>query len=69
MRFAHDGTYAVVAWLDDAPKHPVWYHSLKMNPHVELQDRDRRSSAHLLARRRERPEVFRSAEARNLGHR
>jgi deazaflavin-dependent oxidoreductase (nitroreductase family) len=39
MRVAHDGTYAVVASLGGAPKHPVWYHNLKKNPHVELQDR------------------------------
>jgi F420H(2)-dependent quinone reductase len=39
MRVAHDGTYAVVASLGGAPKHPLWYHNLKKNPHVELQDR------------------------------
>jgi deazaflavin-dependent oxidoreductase (nitroreductase family) len=40
MRVEHDGVYAVVASLGGAPKHPVWYHNLKENPHVELQDRD-----------------------------
>jgi deazaflavin-dependent oxidoreductase (nitroreductase family) len=39
MRVEHQGTYAVVASLGGAPKHPVWYHYLKANPHVELQDR------------------------------
>ena len=39
MRVEHDGLYAVVASLGGAPKHPVWYHNLKKNPHVELQDR------------------------------
>ncbi len=39
MRVEHDGVYAVVASLGGAPKHPVWYHNLKQNPHVELQDR------------------------------
>ncbi len=39
MRVEHDGIYAVVASLGGAPKHPVWYHNLKKNPHVELQDR------------------------------
>jgi F420H(2)-dependent quinone reductase len=39
MRVDHDGIYAVVASLGGAPKHPVWYHNLKKNPHVELQDR------------------------------
>jgi len=38
MRVEHDGTYAVVASQGGAPKHPVWYHNLKANPHVELQD-------------------------------
>jgi deazaflavin-dependent oxidoreductase (nitroreductase family) len=39
MRVEHDGTYAVVASLGGAPRHPVWYHNLKKNPKVELQDR------------------------------
>ena len=39
MRVENDGVYAVVASLGGAPKHPVWYHNLKKNPHVELQDR------------------------------
>src|SRR5512132_4544073 len=38
MRVEHDGEYAIVASLGGAPKHPVWYHNLKKNPHVELQD-------------------------------
>jgi deazaflavin-dependent oxidoreductase (nitroreductase family) len=38
MRVEHDGVYAVVASLGGAPKHPVWYHNLKANPLVELQD-------------------------------
>lgn len=38
MRVEHDGVYAVVASLGGAPKHPVWFHNLKANPHVELQD-------------------------------
>jgi deazaflavin-dependent oxidoreductase (nitroreductase family) len=39
MRVEHGGAYAVVASLGGAPDHPVWYHNLKANPHVELQDR------------------------------
>ena len=39
MRFEHEGVYAVVASLGGAPKNPAWYHNLKANPHVELQDR------------------------------
>ena len=38
MRVEHEGAYAVVASQGGAPKHPVWYHNLKANPHVELQD-------------------------------
>ena len=38
MRVEHDGEYAVVASLGGAPNNPVWYHNLKKNPHVELQD-------------------------------
>lgn len=40
MRVEHDGEYAVVASLGGAPNNPVWYHNLKKNPHVELQDGD-----------------------------
>lgn len=38
MRVEHEGRYAVVASLAGAPKHPVWYHNLRADPHVELQD-------------------------------
>jgi len=38
MRVEHEGEYAVVASLGGAPKHPVWYHNVKANPRVELQD-------------------------------
>ena len=38
MRVEHNGEYAVVASLGGAPKHPVWYHNVLANPHVELQD-------------------------------
>lgn len=38
MRVEHDGTYAIVASRGGAAKNPVWYHNLKTNPHVELQD-------------------------------
>lgn len=38
MRVEHDGDYAVVASLGGAPQHPVWYHNIVANPHVELQD-------------------------------
>ena len=38
MRVEDDGRYAVVASLGGAPTHPVWYHNLVANPHVELQD-------------------------------
>ncbi len=38
MRVEHDGEYAVVASRGGAPQHPVWYHNVVANPHVELQD-------------------------------
>ena len=38
MRVEHEGSYAVVASLGGAPRHPVWYYNLKGHPHVELQD-------------------------------
>lgn len=38
MRVEHEGVYAVVASLGGAPEHPVWYHNLTANSHVELQD-------------------------------
>ena len=38
MRVEHGGEYAIVASLGGAPKHPVWYHNVVKNPHVELQD-------------------------------
>src|SRR5262245_16494991 len=40
MRVEHDGHYAVVASKGGAATNPVWYHNLKLNPHVELQDGD-----------------------------
>jgi len=39
MRVEHEGSYAVVASLGGAPKHPNWYYNLVKNPRVELQDR------------------------------
>ena len=38
MRVEHDGRYAVVASKGGAPEHPIWYHNLVADPHVELQD-------------------------------
>jgi deazaflavin-dependent oxidoreductase (nitroreductase family) len=38
MRVEYDGRYAVVASKGGAGHNPVWYHNLKANPHVELQD-------------------------------
>ncbi len=38
MRVEHAGSYAVVASLGGAPQHPVWYHNVKADPKVELQD-------------------------------
>ena len=38
MRDEHDGTYAVVASMGGAPKHPVWYLNVIASPAVTLQD-------------------------------
>jgi F420H(2)-dependent quinone reductase len=38
MRVESEGRYAIVASLGGAPRHPVWYHNVKANPRVELQD-------------------------------
>src|SRR3712207_5808565 len=38
MRVEHDGVYAIVASKGGAPTHPVWYHNIQADPHVELQD-------------------------------
>jgi F420H(2)-dependent quinone reductase len=38
MRVEYDGRYAVVASQGGAPTHPVWYHNVRANPRVELQD-------------------------------
>ncbi len=38
MRVEKDGTYAVVASMGGAPKHPVWYLNLIASPEVTLQD-------------------------------
>ncbi len=38
MRVEHAGLYAAVASLGGAPRNPVWYHNLRQNPQVELQD-------------------------------
>jgi deazaflavin-dependent oxidoreductase (nitroreductase family) len=38
MRVEHGGRYAMVASKGGAPKHPLWYHNVRANPLVELQD-------------------------------
>lgn len=38
MRVEHDGTYAVVASMGGAPRHPVWYFNLVDSPTVTLRD-------------------------------
>ena len=42
MRVEHDGEYAVLGSLGGGPKHPVWVYNLRKEPHVELQDGDRK---------------------------
>jgi deazaflavin-dependent oxidoreductase (nitroreductase family) len=43
MRVEHEGVYALVASKGGAPSHPVWYHNLRAEPHIELQDGPDRS--------------------------
>jgi F420H(2)-dependent quinone reductase len=38
MRVEHDGRYAAVASQGGAPTNPGWYHNLRADPQVELQD-------------------------------
>jgi F420H(2)-dependent quinone reductase len=38
MRVEHDGEYAIVASYGGSQKHPVWYHNLKADPIVTIQD-------------------------------
>src|SRR5215467_16366357 len=42
MRVEHDGSYAAVASKGGAPEHPLWYHNLRANPRVEVQDGPRK---------------------------
>ena len=42
MRVEHDGSYAMVASQGGAPTHPLWYHNVRANPRVELQDGPRK---------------------------
>ncbi|MDL9937220.1 nitroreductase family deazaflavin-dependent oxidoreductase [Gordonia sp. ABSL1-1] len=38
MRVEENGKYAMVASKGGAPEHPVWYHNVKANPSVTVQD-------------------------------
>ena len=38
MRVEQGGVYAAFASKGGAPEHPAWYHNLKANPDVTLQD-------------------------------
>ena len=38
MRVEHDGTYAAVASKGGAPQHPVWFHNLRADGEVLVQD-------------------------------
>ena len=38
MRVEHDGSYAAVASQGGAPTHPLWYHNLRADPQVVVQD-------------------------------
>lgn len=38
MRVEHNGEYAIVASSYGADRDPAWYHNVKADPHVQLQD-------------------------------
>ncbi|MEU0084605.1 nitroreductase family deazaflavin-dependent oxidoreductase [Streptomyces sp. NPDC006274] len=38
MRVEHAGAYALVASQGGSHQHPTWYHNLKADPQIELQD-------------------------------
>lgn len=38
MRIPHHGGYIVVASYGGAPANPAWYHNLRVNPVVDVQD-------------------------------
>lgn len=38
MRVEHEGVYAAVASKGGAPDHPQWYHNLRANPEITVQD-------------------------------
>lgn len=39
MRIWHRGAYLAVASFGGAPAHPTWFHNLRADPRVEVQDR------------------------------
>jgi len=39
MRVVDGKNYILVASQGGAPKHPLWYHNLKADPHVEIRDK------------------------------
>ncbi|MGZ6779977.1 MAG: nitroreductase family deazaflavin-dependent oxidoreductase, partial [Mycobacterium sp.] len=41
MRVEENGRYAMVASKGGDPKHPLWYHNVKTNPEVTVQDGDK----------------------------
>ena len=41
MRVERGGRYAMVGSIGGAPKHPTWYHNVKANPNVTVQDGDK----------------------------
>ncbi|MDG4665951.1 nitroreductase family deazaflavin-dependent oxidoreductase [Mycobacterium sp. 236(2023)] len=41
MRVEENGRYAMVASKGGDPKHPLWYHNVKANPVVTVQDGDK----------------------------
>jgi deazaflavin-dependent oxidoreductase (nitroreductase family) len=39
MRVVDGKNYVLIASQGGAPKHPLWYHNLKADPNVQIQDK------------------------------
>ena len=59
MKVVDGNSYILVASQGGAPKHPLWYHNLKAEPNVEIQDETKVQSMRVR-------EIGQSAERRRL---
>jgi deazaflavin-dependent oxidoreductase (nitroreductase family) len=59
MTVQDGSSYVLIASMGGAPKHPLWYHNLQLNPFVEI--RDKTNTYHMKVR-----EVVNSTERQRL---